>query len=147
MIRYTLRCSKDHRFEAWHRSSDDFEKLAAAQALECPVCGDRRIERAPMAPNVGRKGNMREASPPATAAAAPVGPEAQLKAALRELRRRVEANADYVGPRFATEAEKMHHGEIEHRAIYGETTTEESKRLDDLGVEVQAIPWTPLEDA
>ncbi len=38
---------------------------------------------------------------------------------LRAFREHVRQTADHVGDRFADEARKMHHGEIEHRPIYG----------------------------
>lgn len=50
--------------------------------------------------------------------------------------------ADNVGRRFPDEARKMHYGDIEHRAIYGEATTEEARALIDEG-EVAPLPVFP----
>ena len=66
---------------------------------------------------------------------------------LTELRRQIEDNFDNVGPRFAQEARKIHYGEGEERAIYGETTDEEARELHEEGVQVRRIPWLPREDA
>ena len=38
------------------------------------------------------------------------------------LRKYVQENAEYVGPKFAEEARKIHYGESVDRHIYGETT-------------------------
>ena len=54
----------------------------------------------------------------------------------------IRKNFDYVGSDFAAEATAMHKGEKTERLIYGETTPEESKKLQDEGV-----PCTPLPDA
>jgi hypothetical protein len=56
------------------------------------------------------------------------------------LRKYVEANADYVGPKFAEEARKIHYGESEDRQIYGEATLNEARELVEEGVEVAPLP-------
>jgi hypothetical protein len=71
----------------------------------------------------------------------------QARRALRELRRQVETNCDYVGPRFPEEARRIHYGECDPRDIYGESTAEEAEALKEEGVEVQRIPWLPPENA
>ena len=72
---------------------------------------------------------------------------AQMRAALVELRRQVETNCDYVGERFAEEARKIHYGEVDPHAIYGEATKEESRELKDEGIEFGRIPWISPNDA
>ena len=52
MIKYELKCTDDHRFEAWFKDSTTYEVQAADGEVECPFCGDRAVTRAPMAPNV-----------------------------------------------------------------------------------------------
>ena len=75
------------------------------------------------------------------------GSEAEALTTLRQMRRQVEANCDYVGERFAEEARKIHYGETEKkRGIYGEATESASKELADEGIEVGRIPWVPLAD-
>jgi hypothetical protein len=66
--------------------------------------------------------------------------------ALRELRRHIEANCDYVGDQFPAEARRIHYGESERRNIYGEATDEEARALDDEGIEFRRIPWVPRHD-
>jgi hypothetical protein len=52
LIRYALECQHEHGFEAWFRSSDDFDKQAQAGLLACPACGSSEVARALMAPAV-----------------------------------------------------------------------------------------------
>lgn len=71
MIRYALECGEEHGFEAWFRSSDDFERQAAAELLSCPVCGSHAVTRALMAPAVSTSRKRAEIA--ATIAAATPG--------------------------------------------------------------------------
>jgi hypothetical protein len=136
MILFTLRCAAGHEFEAWFRDGDGFEAQQKEGEIACPDCGDSHVEKALMAPNIGRS---HKKSPPMS--------PAQMRAALVELRRRVETNCDYVGERFAEEARKIHYGEVDPRGIYGEATTEESQELADEGISFGRIPWVPSSDA
>ena len=131
MILFTLRCSSDHEFEAWFRDGDAYETQRQAGEIACPHCGDAQVEKAIMAPNIGR---ARERMGP------PLSP-VQMKAMLLAMRRQVEQNCDYVGERFAEEARRIHYGEVDPRGIYGEATSEESEALRDEGIEFGQIPW------
>jgi hypothetical protein len=136
MIRFSLRCVSGHEFEAWFRNGEGYEAQQAANEIACPECGDTHVEKALMAPSIGR---TRESGPPMS--------PAQLRTALVELRRQVESNCDYVGEQFAEEARKIHYGEIDAHAIYGEATDTESKELADEGIKFGRIPWIVPTDA
>ena len=69
----------------------------------------------------------------------------QLREALRALRNKVTAEADYVGDRFADEARKIHFGEVDPRGIYGEATREEVASLVEEGVDFMPLPSIPEE--
>jgi hypothetical protein len=135
MILFTLRCARGHEFEGWFRDGDGFEAQRKAGEIACPECSDTAVEKAVMAPRLGRS---RESTPT-------VSP-AQFRAALVELRRQVEANCDYVGPRFAEEARRIHYGEIDAHSIYGEANEDESRELTDEGISFGRIPWIPPTD-
>lgn len=142
MMSYTLKCSAGHEFEGWFRSSTAFDDQAAKGILSCPVCGDTGVSRAPMAPAVvsGRKRDQR-------AEAAKVQAEqASMMVVLKDMRRKIESDCDYVGPRFAEEARKIHYGETEARGIYGEASAEETSALQDEGIDIARIPWVPLDN-
>jgi hypothetical protein len=136
MILFTLKCAAGHEFEAWFRDGATYERQAARGLVTCPECGDTGIEKAPMAPRLGR------AAPDAP----PPSPE-QLRRMLQQVRRQVEENCEYVGERFAAEARRIHQGEAKARGIYGEATEAESRSLADEGIEVAHIPWVPPSDA
>jgi hypothetical protein len=145
MIRFTLRCDRDHEFEAWFRSIADYDKGAGTA---CPLCGSEKVEKAPMAPALGRSARSEtpeqsETPDKVTLAAAPDPRQKAVREALKEMRRQVTENADYVGDRFAEEARKMHYKESEPRAIYGEATGEEAKALVEEGIEFQPLPKLP----
>jgi hypothetical protein len=153
MIHYDLRCSHDHAFDGWFKDSAAFERLAKRSMLECPQCGDTKVERALMRPAVGKR--ERESlpvpvpapQPPEPPAAVAGGPmPAHMRAMLQRMRSEVEKNCDYVGPQFAEEARKMHRGESDKRSIYGETSPEQAEALADEGIEFSRIPWVPRAD-
>ena len=62
---------------------------------------------------------------------------------LTELHKHVAENAEHVGPRFADEALKIHHGESDSRPIYGEATSEDARMLHEEGVEFMPLPRLP----
>lgn len=59
MIAFDLKCSAGHVFEAWFRSSADYQDQSQRRFLECPSCGDKQITKAIMAPNIGIKNNRK----------------------------------------------------------------------------------------
>ena len=136
MILFTLRCAHGHEFEGWFRDGDGFEAQQKAGEIACPECTDTAVEKAVMAPRLGRS---RESAPAMT--------PAQFRAALVELRRQIETNCDYVGDRFAEEARRIHYGEIDPHGIYGEASEEESRELVDEGIKVGRIPWIAPTDS
>jgi len=152
MIRYALRCERDHTFESWFQTSSAFDQQVKRKLVTCPVCGSAKIEKAIMAPQiVSKKGRKSTPPAPAQAVEAPrpdptplmMAQERELRAKLKELRDHIVKNADNVGEKFPNEARKMHYGEIEHRPIYGEASPEEAKSLIDEGVEVSPLPVLP----
>jgi hypothetical protein len=154
MILYDLRCRKGHVFEAWFRDSAAYDGQVAAGGIACPTCGSKKVEKAPMAPRLSRGALTEAAGANAEArsdaaerrAEAETAKAAKAMRELRELRRKVEANCDYVGGAFAEEARKIHYGEAHPHNIYGETSDEEAKALNDEGVSFARIPWPARHD-
>lgn len=134
MILFDLRCAAGHAFEAWFRDSAAYDAQAADAAIDCPVCGSREVAKALMAPAV----RSRPSPDPEQVA--------QAMKVLRKVQDHIEKTFDHVGPRFAEEARRIHHGEADKRSIYGEATTSEVEALDDEGIEVGRIPWLPRHD-
>jgi hypothetical protein len=139
VIRYNLACNNGHEFEAWFRSSADFDRAAAAGEASCPVCGSTAVDKAIMAPALaGTKKKGEKVS-----LAAPDPRSQAMREALREFRKKVTENADYVGDRFAEEARKIHYEESEPRGIYGEATSEEARDLAEEGIGFHPLPTLP----
>ena len=137
MIRFSLCCDKDHDFEAWFRSNDDFDTQKKRGFVACPNCGSKKVEKALMAPAVST-GRKRE-----KIALAMGEEQKKAMAQIKALTEKIRENADYVGSKFAEEARKIHFGESEARGIYGEATQEEPEGLAEDGVGSMPIPVFP----
>jgi hypothetical protein len=156
MILYRLRCSKGHEFESWFKDSKSYERQEKKALIGCPVCGGAKVERAPMAPRLGKGGQKKDVEAPPAAVPAP-SPSAEqqqmatlarhmpkeLREALLKVREQVEKNCEPVGDKFAEEARKIHYGESDKRGIYGETSEEEAEALAEEGIEFGRLPWIP----
>jgi hypothetical protein len=155
MIRYALICAKGHGFESWFQNSAAYDKQAKRGLVECPVCGNTKVEKAIMAPRIAgtrKRGKVLVPVPmgdvpAADAVKAPVAmvspQEQEFRAKLKELKEHLTKNSDYVGQKFPEEARKMHYGDIERRSIYGEATLQDAKEMHDEGIEVHPLPVLP----
>ena len=54
MIRYALICDTGHDFESWFQNSAAYDKQAKRGLVTCPACGSAKVEKAIMAPPLGR---------------------------------------------------------------------------------------------
>ncbi len=145
MIVFDLGCEQGHVFEAWFGSSEDYDSQRARGLISCPICNSAHVDKAVMAPRIGRKGNQHQVAPGAIQPTEidNIIPPGQGKAALEALARiqaRMLRNSDFVGSRFATEARAMHDGEIEQRTIHGQVTPHEARSLLEDGVPVTPLP-------
>ncbi len=130
-----LQCAHGHAFEGWFASEADFVSQCEKSMVQCPACGNADIAKKLSAPRL----NLGAAAPEAEARTEVVNaPAAQqaLTAAWMEIARRIVAHTDDVGDRFASEARRMHYGDVEERAIRGRTTPDEARALVEEGIEV-----------
>jgi hypothetical protein len=138
MIIFDLKCApQGHVFEAWFASSSAFAEQQARGLVACPLCGSADIAKAPMAPAVGPRSNVRSAAPSPTS---PSETKAALAAAA-DLQKRLLEGSEAVGGRFADEARAIHLGEAEARSIHGEATRAEAQSLLDDGVPIAPLPF------
>jgi hypothetical protein len=156
MILYRLRCTKGHEFDSWFKDSKSYERQEKKSLIGCAVCGSSEVERAVMAPRIGKAGKAAVqdvlegpamAAPssdqqPQMAALARQMPK-ELREALLKVRDEIEKNCEHVGSAFAEEARKIHYGESDKRGIYGETSEEEARALAEEGIEFGRLPWIP----
>ena len=162
MIRYRLQCNKSHEFEAWFNSSKAYDTQARRGLVECPDCGSKKVTKALMAPGVATRGRDRgrdeapaAVAPQSETAEAPsqalASPEAtahqemqrQFVDMIRHIRKEVESKSEYVGPRFAEEARKIHHKEAKARGIWGEASPKEAHDLVEDGIDCLPLPRLP----
>ena len=134
MIKYTLQCKNLHQFESWFRSSDDYEKLNNEKMLTCAICGSKSISKSLMSPSVSSIEKKRIKK---TLKTIPSKEEKLIK----ELKKEVEINCEYVGDNFEKEARAIHYGDSPERSIYGKTTIKEAKSLYEDGIPVTPLPW------
>lgn len=168
MIRYSLSCKNRHVFDSWFQDSSAFDRQVNRKLIACPHCGDTRIEKTIMAPQVSDSKRVKRSKAvekvldksvaktgdAASAASESKSSEAmtiaspqerELRAKLKELREHIVKNSDHVGARFPEEARKMHYGEIEHRSIHGEASMDEARELAEEGIEFYPVPVLPDE--
>ena len=134
MIIFDLKCAPEgHVFEAWFGSSEDYEAQRTRGLVSCPLCGSGEVDKAPMAPAVGAKGNQADGPAPAQMKA--------LLGAMADAQKKMLETSEHVGPRFADEARAIHLGEAEARAIHGQATPQQADELREEGVPVAPLPF------
>jgi hypothetical protein len=147
MILFRLKCEKRHEFDAWFANGAAFDRQMKRALIVCPRCGTDKVEKALMAPSIGKgrkdKGAEPKVAPPRELQR--VAAHGELAQAMRRLRAEIEAKSEYVGPRFPEEARKIHHEEAPARGIHGEATREEANALREEGIEFFPLPLLPEE--
>lgn len=123
MIVFDLQCRDGgETFEAWFRSSADFDEQSAGGLVQCPFCGSANVAKAPMAPQLPRKGSG--------------DPLARLAAVQADMLR----NSRWVGDAFTETARAMHAGETEPEQVHGNATLAQAKSLAEDGVPIAPLP-------
>lgn len=123
MIVFDLHCrAGGETFEAWFRSSADYEQQRASGLIQCPYCQASDIAKAPMAPRV-----------PAKASCAPLARLAKMQTELLK-------NSQWVGNKFAETARAIHNGDAEPQQVHGEATIEQAASLIEDGINIAPLP-------
>jgi hypothetical protein len=152
MIVYDLICVKQHRFEGWFASAEDFARQRERTMIRCPICDDAAIERRPSANvQVGhaaapageqkdertneRKDERKEGRTEERTEVTLTGDAGKLR-----LLRRLIAEAENVGRAFPEEARKIHYEETPKRGIRGQATQEEAAELREEGIDFLSLP-------
>ena len=60
---------------------------------------------------------------------------------LLQLRKFIEDNYDYVGKDFSKKVREVYYDKNSKKAVYGTTTQEERKELEEEGIDLISIPW------
>jgi hypothetical protein len=151
MIVYELSCrAGGHRFEGWFGSSAEFDTQRSSGLVSCPECGSSEIEKAPMAPNLTRKGNQIRPAGAAVPAAQPSAPVAggalppqavAMMQAMAKMQAAALEKSRWVGDEFAEVSRQMHYGERDTETIHGEATLAEAQELLEEGIDLLPLPF------
>jgi hypothetical protein len=143
-----LHCPTGHVFEGWFASEDDFQNQLQRKLVQCPICGAHDVAKRLSAPrlNLGAQPPRPTASPAVSVDSAPqpapdITSQARehlqaVQAAWMQWSRKVAANTENVGDRFAEEVRRMHYGEIDERAIRGQASPRQAMELAEEGIGV-----------
>jgi hypothetical protein len=128
MIVFDLKCLDGGEvFEGWFSSGADFDEQTERGLLQCPYCGSAKVEKAPMAPLVGRSD----------------GPRSDVKGMMAELaalQTKMLSTSEWVGDKLPEQARAMHLGQNEPLAVHCKATAEETKSLIEEGVPLLPLP-------
>ena len=134
MIKYLLKCEKNHEFESWFSESKEFDKLNKNKLLECIYCSSKHIDKTIMSPMVSGTKIKDENI---------VLDKQQLeeKNQLIKLRDYIEKNCEFVGNKLSEKARELYYDKKTKKSIYGTATSEEKEELADEGIELTSVPW------
>ena len=135
MIKYNLKCDRDHEFESWFFDSKEFDKLKKKKLLECIYCSSNKIQKSIMSPMIsGAK--LQEEN---------MGLRDQKlldeKDKLLKLRGYIEKNFEFVGNKFSEKVREIYYDQKTKKSIYGTTTPKQRKELSEEGINLISIPW------
>ncbi len=135
MIKYILKCHKEHEFESWFSNSEEFEKLNKKKLLECIYCSSKKINKSIMAPMISNS---------QTKDIKNLKINSTLKNErynLIKLRKFIEKNFEFVGNDFSKKVREIYYDKKSKKAIYGTTTQKEKEELAEEGIDLISIPW------
>jgi len=140
MIKYNLICKNNHEFESWFSDSSEFENLKKKKLLECIFCLSKKVNKSIMAPMIaGSKEKTEEVIDLNIAFK-------NKKNKLLQLRKYIENNFEFVGENFSSKVREIYYDKREKKTIYGTTTAEERKELEDEGIDLLSVPWVSKEN-
>ena len=135
MIKYNLKCDNEHEFESWFSNSKEFDNLKKKRLLECIYCLSKNINKSIMAPMITSSKKINNDKK--------INKIDSLieKNQLLKLRKFVENNFEYVGKNFSRKVREIYYDKQSKKTIYGTTTSEERKELEEEGIDLLSIPW------
>tara|TARA_B100001094_G_scaffold268318_1_gene271971 strand:- start:181 stop:603 length:423 start_codon:yes stop_codon:yes gene_type:complete len=135
MIKYNLKCHKDHEFESWFSNSKEFDNLNKKELLECIYCSSKKISKSIMAPMIS---NSKKNEEQIEIIYQDLNNE---KNQLLKLRKYIEKNFDYVGKDFSKKVREVYYDKKSKKAIYGTASKKEREELAEEGIDLLSIPW------
>ena len=150
MIKYSLKCIEDNcnkkdPFDGWFQNSSSFEKQIKAGFISCPYCGSLKVRKNLMTPSVKNtkkiisKSNSKNIKHDELFEK--TSKQFDMMVVLRNIKKEIQKNAEFVGKNFAKEAKAIHEGKSKERAIYGQANRNDLEELKSKNIEVINIPW------
>ena len=134
MIKYNLKCHKDHEFESWFSNSEEFDKLNKKNLLECIYCSSKKINKSIMSPMISNPKREEQIEI--------INTELKKeKDELLKLRKYIENNFDDVGKNFSKKVREVYYDKKSKKAIYGTASKKEREELAEEGIDLLSIPW------
>ncbi len=150
MIKYSLKCSevnclKKEPFDGWFQNSTSFKKQIKTGYISCPYCGSLKITKNLMSPSLKINKEMRPKKNLKNVKKNEFNeqPNNQLDmmVVLRNLKKEIQKNAEFVGKNFVKEAKAINAGKSKKRAIYGQANAKDLKELKEKNIEFINVPW------
>ena len=150
MIKYSLKCSEENcvkkePFDGWFQNSTSFEKQIKDGFVSCPYCGSLNIRKNLMSPSVKStkkiKPKINSKSVKHDELNKNINKQIDMMVVLRNLKKEIQKNAEFVGKNFAKEAKAIHEGKSKERAIYGEANSKDLEELKSKNIDVMEVPW------
>ncbi len=135
MIKYNLECENGHEFESWFSDSNEFNKLNKKRFLECIYCSSNNIKKSIMSPMIS---GIKQDETRINLFNKKLNDE---KKELLKLREHIEKNFEFVGDKFSEKVRNIYYDKETKKSIYGTTTPEERKELEDEGIDLLSVPW------
>ncbi len=137
---FNLRCDREHPFEGWFASTEDFDRQQRDGLLRCPICDSQAIVKALSAPYL----NTGAPAPAEPKQPAVMPTSEQMQTMFLRMAREIAAKTEDVGERFPEEARRIHYKEAPERGIRGVASREEAEALNDEGIGVLPLPFGNL---
>ena len=135
MIKYNLKCNREHEFESWFSDSDEFDKLNKKNLLECIYCSSKKIEKSIMSPMIS---GVKSQESDIDFLDQKLSNE---KNKLKKLRNYIEKNFEFVGDKLSEKVREAYYDKKSKKSIYGSTTPEEREELAEEGIDLISITW------
>ena len=150
MIKYSLKCNevncnKKEPFDGWFQNSASFEKQISAGYISCPHCGSLKIKKNLMSPSLK---SIKEINPKINSKNVKhdelykkTSKQFDMMVVLRNLKKEIQKNAEFVGKNFTKEAKAIQEGKSKQRAIYGQANAKDLDELKSKNIDVISVPW------
>ena len=146
MIKYSLKCveencNKNEPFDGWFQNSASFDKQIKAGYISCPYCGSLNIKKNLMSPAVKSTKEKYPKPVKHNELYQNTNKKIDMMVILRNLKKEIKKNAEFVGKNFTKEAKAIHEGKSKERAIYGQADAKDLEELKSKNIDFINVPW------